>query len=122
MSIARFASLALLAVCAAAVRAASGQAEDAYPSRVVRLVVPFPAGSGTDVLSRLLADQLSRKWGRTVISENVPGASGNIGAFDVWRSTPDGHTMMLAPPGPIATNPRKLRGKEDLLEILEAAW
>jgi tripartite-type tricarboxylate transporter receptor subunit TctC len=75
-----------------------------YPSRTVRFVVPFPAGSGTDVLSRLLADQLTRKWGRAVISENVPGASGNIGAADVWRAAPDGHTMMLAPPGPIATN------------------
>ncbi|MCC6202838.1 MAG: tripartite tricarboxylate transporter substrate binding protein [Gammaproteobacteria bacterium] len=94
--------LALLAVALAI--AAPASAQDAYPIRTVRLVVPFPAGSGTDVLSRLLADQLSRKWGRTVISENVPGASGNIGALDVWRSAPDGHTMMLAPPGPIATN------------------
>lgn len=83
---------------------AIGHAQDAYPTRTVRIVVPFPAGSGTDVLSRLLADHLTRKWGRTVISENVPGASGNIGALDVWRAAPDGHTMMLAPPGPIATN------------------
>jgi tripartite-type tricarboxylate transporter receptor subunit TctC len=81
-----------------------GHAQDSFPTRTVRLVVPFPAGSATDVLSRLLADQLSRKWGRTVISENVPGASGNVGALDVWRAAPDGHTLMLAPPGPIATN------------------
>ena len=53
--------------------AAPSQAQDAYPTRTVRFVVPFPAGSGTDVLSRLLADALTRKWGRTVISENVPG-------------------------------------------------
>jgi len=96
--------LALLAALGAALHGAPGHAQDAYPTRTVRFVVPFPAGSGTDVLSRLLADALSRKWGRTVISENVPGASGNVGALDVWRSTPDGHTMMLAPPGPIATN------------------
>jgi tripartite-type tricarboxylate transporter receptor subunit TctC len=82
----------------------TSQAQDSYPTRTVRFVVPFPAGSGTDVLSRLLADHLTRKWGRAVISENVPGASGNIGALDVWRSAPDGHTMLLAPPGPIATN------------------
>jgi tripartite-type tricarboxylate transporter receptor subunit TctC len=81
-----------------------GRAQDTYPSRTVRFVVPFPAGSATDVLSRLLADSLTRKWGRTVITENVGGASGNVGALDVYRSTPDGHTMMLAPPGPIATN------------------
>lgn len=79
-------------------------AQDNYPSRTVKFVVPFPAGSATDVLSRLLADSLTRKWGRTVISENIGGASGNVGALDVYRSTPDGHTMMLAPPGPIATN------------------
>src|SRR6201991_784714 len=96
--------IALLAVLAAVLPGAVAHAQDAYPTRTVRFVVPFPAGSGTDVLSRLLADQLTRKWGRAVISENVPGASGNIGALDVWRAAPDGHTLMLAPPGPIATN------------------
>jgi tripartite-type tricarboxylate transporter receptor subunit TctC len=99
--IGKFAVLAALVACAVQ---SSPMAQDGFPSRLVRFVVPFPAGSGTDVLSRLLADQLSRKWGRTVISENVPGASGNIGALDVWRAAPDGHTLMLAPPGPIATN------------------
>ncbi len=96
--------LALFALLGTILSGSAGHAQDAYPTRTVRFVVPFPAGSGTDVLSRLLADALTRKWGRTVISENVPGASGNIGAFDVWRSAPDGHTMLLAPPGPIATN------------------
>jgi tripartite-type tricarboxylate transporter receptor subunit TctC len=95
---------ALGALLCAAPALAQESHQGSYPTRTVRFVVPFPAGSATDVLSRLLADQLTRKWGRTVISENVAGASGNIGAFDVWRSAPDGHTMMLAPPGPIATN------------------
>jgi len=96
--------IALVAVLAAVLSGAAAHGQDGYPSRTVRFVVPYPAGSGTDVLSRLVADHLSRKWRRTVISENVPGASGNIGAFDVWRSPPDGHTMLLAPPGPIATS------------------
>jgi tripartite-type tricarboxylate transporter receptor subunit TctC len=96
--------LALLVAFSVALYAMSSHAQDGYPSRTVRFVVPFPAGSATDVLSRLLADALTRKWGHAVITENVAGASGNIGAFDVWRSAPDGHTMMLAPPGPIATN------------------
>src|SRR5262245_9651006 len=96
--------LALLTTLGALVCATPGHAQDAYPTRTVRFVVPFPAGSATDVLSRLLADALTRKWSRTVISENVPGASGNVGALDVWRSAPDGHTMLLAPPGPISTN------------------
>ena len=96
--------IALFAVLATVLPGAVAHAQDTYPTRTVRFVVPFPAGSATDVLSRLLADQLTRKWGRAVISENVAGASGNIGALDVWRSAPDGHTLMLAPPGPIATN------------------
>ncbi len=80
------------------------QAQDAYPSRLVRIVVPFPPGSGTDILARLLSDQLARKWNSPVITENVSGASGNLGAAEVFRSTPDGHTLLLCPPGPIATN------------------
>ena len=102
--LARIIRVLLVAALGALISSAPSSAQDAYPTRTVRFVVPFPAGSGTDVLSRLLADALTRKWGRTVISENVPGASGNIGALDVWRSAPDGHTMLLAPPGPIATN------------------
>jgi tripartite-type tricarboxylate transporter receptor subunit TctC len=98
----------LLALTAAFATLASGselcRAQDAYPSRVVRIVVPFPPGSGTDILARLLSDQLARKWSASVITENVPGASGNLGAADVFRAAPDGHTLMLCPPGPIATN------------------
>ena len=88
----------------AALAVAPASAQDNYPSRVVRIVVPFPPGSGTDLLSRLLSDQLARKWNASVITENVPGASGNLGAADVFRSAPDGHTLLLCPPGPIATN------------------
>ena len=77
---------------------------DTFPKRLVRIVVPFPPGSGTDLLARLLAEQLARKWNGSVITENVPGASGNLGAADVFRAAPDGHTLLLCPPGPIATN------------------
>ena len=77
---------------------------DTFPTRLVRIVVPFPPGSGTDLLARLLAEQLARKWNGSVIVENVPGASGNLGAADVFRAAPDGHTLLLCPPGPIATN------------------
>jgi len=88
----------------AALALSPAQAQDNYPSRTVRMVVPFPPGSGTDLLSRLVTDQLARKWNASVITENVPGASGNLGAADVFRSAPDGHTLLLCPPGPIATN------------------
>ena len=79
-------------------------AQDAFPSRTVRIVIPYPAGGGTDTIGRLVADQLSRKWGQPVVVENLGGAAGNVGAAQVFRAAPDGHTMMIASPGPIATN------------------
>ena len=75
-----------------------------FPSRVVKVIVPYPPGGGTDLLARVLADQLGRKWGQSVIVENVGGAGGNIGAAEVARAAPDGYTLLLASPGPIATN------------------
>ena len=96
--------LALIATFGVLLPFERGRAEDGYPSRLVKIVVPFPPGSGTDILARLLSDQLARKWNAAVIVENVTGASGNIGAAEVFRSAPDGHTLMLSPPGPIATN------------------
>ncbi len=97
-------TICVLGILGALVTLATAHAQGNYPSRVVRIVVPFPPGSGTDLLARLLSDQLSRKWNASVITENVPGASGNIGAADVFRSAPDGHTLLLCPPGPISTN------------------
>src|SRR5439155_12888557 len=98
-------TIAVLAILAALATApAQDNYQANYPSRLVRIVVPFPPGSGTDLLSRLVSDQLARKWNASVITENVPGASGNLGAAEVFRSAPDGHTLLLCPPGPIATN------------------
>jgi len=82
----------------------ASRAQDAFPSRLVRIVVPYPPGGGTDTLARLLADQLSRKWGQSAIVENIGGAAGNIGSAEVARAAPDGYTLLLASPGPIATN------------------
>jgi tripartite-type tricarboxylate transporter receptor subunit TctC len=80
------------------------RAQETFPSRLVRIVVPYPAGGGTDTLARLIADQLGRKWGQSTIVENIGGAAGNIGAAEVARAAPDGYTLLLASPGPIATN------------------
>ncbi len=97
-------SLIALAMLLTILPADNARAQEAYPSRVVRIVVPYPAGGGTDTLARLLADQLGRKWGQSAIVENVGGAAGNIGAAEVARAAPDGYTLLLASPGPIATN------------------
>ncbi len=95
---------ALMALTAVVVATAPARAQEAYPSRLVRIVVPYPAGGGTDTLARLLADQLGRKWGQSAIVENVGGAAGNIGAAEVARAAPDGYTLLVTSPGPIATN------------------
>src|SRR5262249_44297711 len=79
-------------------------AQPQFPTHTIRIVVPYPAGGGTDVLGRFLAEHLSRKWGQSVVVENSGGAAGNIGAADVFRAAPDGHTLLVTSPGPIATN------------------
>jgi tripartite-type tricarboxylate transporter receptor subunit TctC len=93
-----------LAVLGIVLAAGTGRAQDAFPSRLVRIVVPYPPGGGTDTLARLLAEHLGRKWGQSAIVENIGGAAGNIGSAEVARAAPDGYTLLLASPGPIATN------------------
>jgi tripartite-type tricarboxylate transporter receptor subunit TctC len=97
-------TLTTLVALAAVLPTDASRAQDVFPSRMVRIVVPYPAGGGTDTLARLLADQLSRKWGQSAIVENIGGGAGNIGAAEVARASPDGYTLLLASPGPIATN------------------
>jgi tripartite-type tricarboxylate transporter receptor subunit TctC len=80
-----------------------GSAQD-YPARLVKIVVPFPAGGTADILPRILAERLSRKWGQTVIIENHTGAGGNIGAELVAKSDPDGYTLLASPPPPLVIN------------------
>lgn len=85
---------------------ASAGAEDAasYPSRQIRIVVPFPAGGTADSLPRIVAEKLHQKWGQPIIIDNRSGAGGNIGAEAVANSDPDGYTLLASPPGPIAIN------------------
>jgi tripartite-type tricarboxylate transporter receptor subunit TctC len=91
-------------VAAAAIFTGSAFAES-FPSRPVKIAVPFPAGGGTDLLARVIANALSKKWNQTVIVENLSGAaSGSVGANEVARSAPDGYRLLLSPPGPIALN------------------
>jgi len=100
----RIIGTALVALLGGIVISNTAGAQDAFPSRAVRIVIPYPAGGGTDTIGRLVADQLSRKWSQPVVVENVGGAAGNVGAAQVFRAAPDGYTMMIASPGPIATN------------------
>jgi tripartite-type tricarboxylate transporter receptor subunit TctC len=96
-------NLWLVAVVLSVSWATSVSAED-YPDRAVKIVVPFPAGGTADAVPRIVGDWLSRKWGQPVVTENRTGAAGNIGAEAVYRSPPDGYTLLSAPPPPLVIN------------------
>ncbi|HYA06458.1 MAG TPA: tripartite tricarboxylate transporter substrate binding protein [Xanthobacteraceae bacterium] len=96
-------ALIVAALALTAVISSSARAQD-YPAHVVKIVVPFPAGGTADVMPRIIADWLSRKWGQSVIIENKTGAAGNIGAEYVAHADPDGYTLLSAPPPPLVIN------------------
>ncbi|HTT47831.1 MAG TPA: tripartite tricarboxylate transporter substrate binding protein [Pseudolabrys sp.] len=75
-----------------------------FPDHPVKIVVPFPAGGTADAVPRIVGEWLSRKWGQPVVIENHAGAGGNIGAELVYKSAPDGYTLLSAPPPPLVVN------------------
>ena len=99
-SLLRAATVGLMALVAAG--QTSARAEDAYPSHVVKLVVPAAGGSTTDAIARLLADKLGRTWNQSVIVENIAGGAMNVGAEHVAKAAPDGYTLMVCPPAPVS--------------------
>src|SRR5215471_15072931 len=84
-----------LAVGAAALPAVSGGAAEAYPSRPIHLIVPYPPGGGTDITARLIGQWLSGRLGQPFIIENRPGANTNIGTEAVVRAPADGYTLLV---------------------------
>ena len=80
-----------------------GLAQD-YPTRTVKIIVPFPPGGTADAMPRIVADWLSRKWKQAVIVENRAGAGGNVGAEAAYKSDPDGYTIFASPPPPLVIN------------------
>ncbi|MEY2770188.1 MAG: hypothetical protein RIQ38_607, partial [Pseudomonadota bacterium] len=67
----------------------------AWPTKPIKIVVPFPAGGTSDVLARLVGQKMSENWGQPVVVENRPGSNGNLGADAVAKSAPDGYTLVL---------------------------
>jgi tripartite-type tricarboxylate transporter receptor subunit TctC len=90
--------LALMLAFAAPVRA------DEFPSKPIKIVVPYAAGGGTDIVARIVAQKLQEKWGPAVVVENRAGAGGNVGAEAVFTAVPDGYTLLFTAQGPLVVN------------------
>jgi tripartite-type tricarboxylate transporter receptor subunit TctC len=86
---------AVALVCAIALPARGGD----YPDHAIRMIVPFAAGGGTDVIARIIAQSLNAKWGQPVVVENQPGASGALGTRAAMNAAPDGYTLLMASTG-----------------------
>src|SRR5882672_8137760 len=98
----------LLAVTLALTAGASAQpaatGTGSWPSRAIHMIVPFPAGSSPDLIARVLSEKLAPALGAPVVVENRPGAGGNLGTALIARAAPDGYTIGLSIPGPLAVN------------------
>lgn len=96
---------ALLATLALAAFAPAAMAQDKWPTKAIKIIVPFPAGGTSDVLARLVGQKLSDSLGQPVVVDNKPGSAGNLGADFVAKSAPDGHTLVLMDVGNLAISP-----------------
>src|SRR5947209_1162408 len=106
MAISRTTRAAVLAgIVGSALAPPAAQAEDAYPTRPVRMVIPFAAGGPTDIVGRIMAARMGELLGQQFVVENRTGAGGNIGADAVSKSANDGYTLLLATVSTHAINP-----------------
>jgi tripartite-type tricarboxylate transporter receptor subunit TctC len=99
---ARVRHLALLAIVALSAGLAHAQS---YPTRPIRLIVPWPAGGGVDTAARMIAEPLGQRLGQSIVIDNRPGAAGNIGTAMAAREKPDGYTLLMASLSPHSVNP-----------------
>ncbi|WP_233200713.1 tripartite tricarboxylate transporter substrate binding protein [Limnohabitans sp. G3-2] len=95
----------IIGLVAAAMSLPAMAQNSSFPQRPVRIVVPYTTGGSNDVIARLLAQQLQEAWGQPVVVENKPGAAGNIGASDIAKSAPDGHSLLLTNINIVSMNP-----------------
>ena len=112
---------ALLAAAAALPFPARLAAQGAWPTKPVRLVVPYGAGNLADHVARVLADDLSQRWGQRVVADNQPGAGGAIGVAQIARAAPDGYTLGLVAMAALVITPHMTRAPYDPLRDLTPA-
>ena len=93
------ASAAVLAVAGAWAQAPAGVGAGDYPNKTIKIIVPFTAGSATDIMARIVGERLSASMGQAVVVENRPGAGGTLGAAQVAKSDPDGYTLLVVSTG-----------------------
>ena len=84
---------------------AQAQSPATFPSKPIKIVVPFPAGGTSDILARLIGQKMTEAWGQPVLIDNKPGSSGNLGADLVAKAAPDGHTLVLMDVGNLVISP-----------------
>ncbi len=92
------ATLLCMGVCTGALAQAPSAAQD-YPNKIIKIIVPFTAGSATDIMARIVGERLSASMGQAVVVENRPGAGGTLGAAQVAKSEPDGYTLLVVSTG-----------------------
>jgi tripartite-type tricarboxylate transporter receptor subunit TctC len=97
--------LASVALSVSGLARLPGQTQEKYPGRSIRLVVPFPAGGGTDVMGRILESRMSSLLRQQLVVDNKTGAGGAIGAAEVARAKPDGYTLLLGTSSTHVINP-----------------
>ncbi len=99
--------------------AAFAQGAQDYPNKAVRLIVSAAAGGGNDLIARIVAQHLQPKWKQSIVVENRPGAGNNLAAEFVYKSDPDGYTLLVSPPAPLVVNKalfKELRFEPEKLE------
>lgn len=119
-------AMGLSTVLALCVPWAAAQAQDAYPSKPVRVIVPFPPGGSTDIIGRAMAERLQAALGQPFVVDNRAGASGNIGVAEAARAPADGYTLLLGAAQTITINPQLFKGltfdpQKDLAPIVVIA-
>jgi len=111
MNLSKIIASFVIAICANAVfispnaSAQAGVDASAWPTKPIRLVVPFTPGGSTDILARAIGQKLTEAWGQPVVIDNVPGAGGSLGADKVAKSAADGYTLLMGHIGTLAVNP-----------------